>query len=227
MDPLLKVLVVAVVACILGIVIGWRIGMRRYYRFLIDVEHETGARSLELLETRQHLRKISAHLKINLKKDKTIRQLKSKQKSILRKFNQQTDHTRRQEKAHFIQTAKIKLELIEARLQNGQPANLDTNGVQHNGYADTSSKEYANGNSDDNYLTAEHPDSTSTSPATLSSATISSANKDFGQQDFGQLNNELQLLLKKAGINRVRQLANLSKQDIDQLTKQTNRHAAE
>ena len=55
MDPLLTIIIVAVVACLIGVTIGWRVAMRRYHRFLVDMEHETGARSLELLETRQHL----------------------------------------------------------------------------------------------------------------------------------------------------------------------------
>ena len=207
MDSLLITVVTAVIACLLGVVIGWRFRTRHYLAYLNEIEEESGARSLELLETRQHLRKISGHLETSLKKDKTIRQLRRKQKQLQKEIDLHVLKARRREKAHFIQTAKIKLELIEARMQPGK-GHLPNEVRSGNGRHTSRRAHSGNGAIADNKLT--HTDIA-----------------DVTEKDFGELTDELQGLLRQAGISRVRQLAGLSRQEIDQLADHFDRQTAE
>jgi len=163
-----------------------------------NMEQESSSRSLELLETRQHLRKISGHLKNSLNKDKLIRQLRRKSKNLQKDFDQHVAEAKRQEKAHYIETAKIKLELIETRSQSRTPK--------------PSVFTQANGTdihrSTDKILTK-------------------SVNYNRYNESFGEITGDLQLLLEQAGIKHVKQLAGLSKQEIAQLADQIDRKAAE
>lgn len=176
MDAYLITVIAAVIAGLCGVFIGWRWQDRRYQKLVSQLQLESGDQSLKLLETRKHLRTISSHLKASISKDQTIRQLKRKQRSLLKRIDQQTLQARRQEKAHYIELAKIKLELIETKLADGV------------------STETAAKNS-----TAE--------PA--------------------RSNDDLKKLLRHAGIQKMQQIASLSRRDIDRLASQKESVSAE
>lgn len=117
MDPLHTYLIITALAALFGFYLGWRLRSRSIRKLVGDMENESSARALELLETRQHLRKISGHLKQNLKKDRLIRQLRRKQKLLQMEIDRQVMHRQQQEKSHYIETAKIKSQLLKARMQ--------------------------------------------------------------------------------------------------------------
>ncbi len=88
MDAYLITVIAAVIAGLCGVFIGWRWQDRRYQKLVSQLQLESGDQSLKLLETRKHLRTISSHLKASISKDQTIRQLKRKQRSLLKRIDQ-------------------------------------------------------------------------------------------------------------------------------------------
>jgi len=114
-DPLLIIITSATVACLLGFYAGWRLRARSLHRWEAEKEIESSAQALELLETRQLLRKVSGHLKNSSKKDNLIRHLRDKHKRLQQELEQHVHQAKSQEKAHYIQFAKLNLALSEAR----------------------------------------------------------------------------------------------------------------
>lgn len=76
---------------------------------------ERNRSSLEVLETRKHVRTLSQHVKASLPAKKELSRLQSALVSAQEKINQQKRYLKAQEKAHFIESADLKLALIEAR----------------------------------------------------------------------------------------------------------------
>lgn len=165
----------AAVTGLCGLLAGLHLQDRRYRKLLHRMQIESGDQSLQLLETRKHLRTLASHLKMNLSKDQTIRHLKQKQRSLLTQIDQHSLQARRKEKEHYIETANIKLELIETKIALNK---LQTS--------------------------ANRPEQFIRTPA----------------NDVNHISSDLQILLRNAGIQKVHQIAALSRHDIDRLAGQ-------
>jgi len=109
-------ILLAALGLIIGLVAGWHLGARQLKRKLKTSLAERNHNSLQLLETRKHVKTLSAHVKSSLATRQKQVTLRNRIDQAQDKINQQKRYMAAQEKAHFIENAKLKLALLEARL---------------------------------------------------------------------------------------------------------------
>lgn len=77
------VILIAIASAVLGSVIGWQLSKRRVRKEMAAMQAEINLRSIEVLEAKTHLRKLSAHLSTSVKSLATKSDLLARQHSLL------------------------------------------------------------------------------------------------------------------------------------------------